>query len=350
MKIFTVLFIFLFMVSTLMAQNGWKKSKDSYDKLKIGELKNKIADNTYKNINGIVVINNGQLLFDEYFNGSNRESLHDPRSVSKTFASAITGIALKDGFLKSVNQPLSEFYNLKNYENYSQKKEMVTIKYLLTMSSGFDGFDFDEKSIGNEENMYPQSDWVKWTLNLPMAERKVGEQWAYFTAGIVVLGDILDKKVPNGLEKYSDKKLLKPLGIKNYKWQYTPQKVANTAGSLQMSALDFAKFGQLYKNGGKWKGKQIIPESWVKESLTKHFVLPEDGLSYGYLWWNKSYKVGGKSYEVYACSGNGGNKIFVFTELPLVIVVTASAYGKPFMHRQVDEMMEKYILLSVLKN
>lgn len=216
------------------------------------------------------------------------------------------------------------------------------------MSSGFEGFDFDENSIGNEENMYPQADWVKWTLNLPMAKRKVGEQWAYFTAGVVVLGDILQKKVPNGLEDYAAKKLFKPLEIKNYKWQYTPQKVANTAGGLQMSALDFAKFGQLYKNSGKWKGKQIIPENWVKESLTKYFAVDESS-NYGYLWWNGTYQVGGKDYEFYYCSGNGGNNFFVFRDLPLVIVITATAYNKPYMHKQIDKIMEKYLLPAVLK-
>lgn len=218
------------------------------------------------------------------------------------------------------------------------------------MSSGFEGFDFDENSIGNEENMYTQADWVKWTLNLPMAERKIGEKWAYFTAGVVVLGDILNKKVPNGLENYADKKLFKPLGITNYKWEYTPQKVANTAGGLRMSALDYAKFGQLYKNGGKWKGARIIAERWIKESLTNHFSIPENNANYGYLWWNKTYKVNGKDYETYYCSGNGGSKIFVFKDFPLVVVITATAYNKPFMHRQIDKIMENYLLSGVSGN
>ncbi len=334
-------------VQTIRPNSGWKISKDSFNQNKIRELNQKIAENSFKNITSIVVIKNGKLLIEEYFNGATRDTLHDTRSVSKTLTSALTGIALKDGYLKNINQTLSEFYDLKTYENFDSKKESVTIKSLLTMSSGFEGFDFDDSSIGNEENMYPQPDWVKWTLNLPMADRKVGEEWAYFTAGVVLLGDILNKKVPNGLEKYADKKLFQPLGIINYKWQYTPQKVVNTAGGLQMSALDYAKFGQLYQNNGKWKSKQIIPESWVKESLTKYFNLPDDNSNYGYLWWNKTYKANGKDYETYYCSGNGGNKIFVFKGLPIVIVVTATAFNKPYMHRQVDKIVEKYLLNSI---
>ncbi|HQU85056.1 MAG TPA: serine hydrolase [Pyrinomonadaceae bacterium] len=336
-------------IQKIAPNSDWQISKDSFDRNKIRELNQKIAEKYFKDVTGIVVAKNGKLLLEEYFNGANRKTLHNTRSVGKTFASALTGIALQEGYLKNVNQTLGEFYELKNYQNYDSKKENVSLKSLLTMSSGFDGFDFDENSVGNEENMYPQADWVKWTLNLPMAERKVGEKWAYFTAGVVVLGDILNKKVPNGLENYADKKLFKPLGIKNYKWQYTPQKVVNTAGGLQMSALDFAKFGQLYKNGGKWKGRQIISEDWVKQSFTKHFVLPEENSNYGYLWWNKIYKANGKDYEVYFCSGNGGNKIFVFKDFPLVIVITATAYNKAYMHRQIDKMMGKYLLPALFE-
>jgi CubicO group peptidase (beta-lactamase class C family) len=86
---------------------------------------------------------------------------------------------------------------------------------------------------------------------------------------VILLGDILNKAVPNGLEKYADKKLFVPMGITNYKWQYTPQNVPNTAGGIQMNALDFAKYGQLYKNGGIWNAQQIISKAWVEKSLTK---------------------------------------------------------------------------------
>lgn len=334
-------------VQKIEPKSGWQISKANFDTEKIKQLNRKIAENSFKEITGIVVIKDGKILIEEYFNGANQNTLHDTRSVGKTFASAIAGIALKDGYLKSVNQTLSDFYKLKDFENYAEKKKNVTIKHLLAMSSGFEGFDEDESSVGNEENMYPQSDWVKWTLNLPMAKRNAGEEWAYFTAGVVLLGDILQKSVPDGLEKYANKKLFKPLEIKNYKWQYTPQKVANTAGSLQMSALDFAKFGQLYKNGGKWNGKQIIPESWVKESLRKQISLPDNRGFYGYLWWNKTFSVDGKDYEVSYCSGNGGNKIFVFKDLPFVIIITATAYNKPYMHRQIDRMLEKYLIPAI---
>lgn len=328
---------------------GWELSNEKFESSLIESLKVKIADSTFKYITSVVVIKNGKVMVEEYFNGFNRDSLHDTRSVGKTFASALTGIAINEGYIKNEEQTLGSFYQLKDYQNYSPLKETITLKNLLTMSSGFLGFDFDENSPGNEENMYPQADWVKWTLNLPMDSAKTpGSKWEYFTAGIVVLGDILNKNIPGGLEKFADEKLFKPLVISKYRWEYTPQGVPNTAGGLRLSSLDLAKFGQLYKNKGLWNGNQILPEKWVEETLTKHFILPFDNMAYGYLWWNKSYTYENNSYEVFACSGNGGNKIFVFTNEPLVVVVTSTAYNKPYAHRQADKIIEDYVLPAVI--
>ncbi len=336
-------------VQPIAPASGWRVSRDAYNKAEIRELNQRIAENLYKEITSIVVVKNGELLIEEYFGDATRETLHDTRSVGKSFASAMVGIAINDGYIKSENQTLKDFYDLRRFANYSAKKETVTIKSLLTMSSAFQGNDDEEDSLGNEEKMYPTSDWVKFALDLPMDEqREVGETWTYFTAGVVVLGDILQRSVPGGLEKYADKRLFKSLGITRYEWQYTPQKVANTAGGLRMNALDFAKFGQLYQNGGRWNGKQIIPKNWVDKTFTKYVNIPYDPKwFYGYLFWNITFNVNGKPYEAFYATGNGGNKIFIFKDQPLVVVITATAYNKPYPHPQVNRIMEKYILPAV---
>lgn len=337
-------------IQPIVPGSGWRISRDTYDKERIRQLKRKIAENLYKEIKSVVIIKNGELLIEEYFNGANRNTLHDTRSVGKSFASTMMGIAINDGYIKSENQTLRELYDLTKFANHSPKKESVTIKNLLTMSSGFDANDDDENSPGNEEKMYPTADWVKFTLDLPMDDKtRVGDKWRYFTAGAVVLGDIIHKSVPGGLQRYADQKLFQPLGITKYEWQYTPQKVANTAGGLRMSALDFAKYGQLYQNGGKWNGKQIIPRAWVEKTFTRQVRrgLGEDE-HYGYLFWYGLLDNRGKQHEVFFATGNGGNKIFVFRDQPLVVVITATAYRKWYMHRQATSMMERYILPAVI--
>jgi CubicO group peptidase (beta-lactamase class C family) len=350
------IYYFLLLGSCTIAQrqdtlvNGWKLSQEKYDADRIRSLKEKINSNEYKQINSIVVIKNGSLLIEEYFNGAARNQTHDPRSVGKTFTSAILGIALNDGYIKSINQQLKDFYNLHEFQNYSLKKDTVSLKNLVTMSSAFDGNDNDTNSPGNEENMYPQANWVQWALNLPMAnDRTPGERSVYFTAGVVILGDIINKSVPGGLEKYAQDKLFGPLGINNYQWEYTPQHVPSTAGAIRLTPLDFARFGQLYLSGGKWKNQQLLPEKWVTASLKRYYETTFDNNGYGYLWWNKKYKIGNKEYETFYCSGNGGNKIFLFKELNTVIVIAASAYNQRYAHPQVDDMMIKYILPAILQ-
>jgi CubicO group peptidase (beta-lactamase class C family) len=329
----------------------WQISKDNFDVAKIEELNGKIASNTFKGITSIVVIKDNKLLIEEYFNGATRNTLHDTRSVGKSFTSALLGIAIKDNYIKDEMQLLKGFYDLKSLQNYSPQKDSITLKSLLTMSSPFDGSDMNQESPGNEEYMYPTKNWVGFTLNLPLDKTKVTKpRWDYFTAGVVVLGDIINKSVPNGLEKYAEEKLFKPLGIKNYKWEYTPQKVANTAGGLKMNSLDLAKFGQLYKNNGTWNSRLIIPEEWIEKSLSHQINLPEKEKEfYGYLFWNKTYSVNDKDNEVYYSSGNGGNKIFIFKNQPVVIIVTAIAYNTPYGHKQVDKIMQEYLIPAIKK-
>lgn len=331
-------------IQPIQSNSGWKASQEKINTETIRTLNKKIAENRFKNITGIIVIKEGKLLLEEYFNGSGRDSLQDTRSVGKSFSSALTGIAIKDGYLKSENQKLSEFYDLKLFKNYSSQKDNVTIKSLLTMSSGFDGNDENYESPGNEENMYPTENWVKFTLDLPMTENPIGKNWNYFTAGVVLSGDILDKTVPQGLKNYADQKLFQPLGITNYKWQFTPQKKPSLAGGLRMKALDFAKFGQLYQNNGVWNGKTLLSKEWIKKSFTNYFTDNPDFEGYGYLFWRKVYTVGNKSYEAFQSSGNGGNKIIIFTKIPVVIVITAQAYDKPYTHQQSEKIVQDYLL------
>lgn len=337
-------------IQKIQANSGWQISKDSFDSNKIEALNRKIAEGRFESINGIVIIKENKLLIEQYFNGETRDSLHDPRSVGKSIASTLMGIAIEESFIKNENALLKDFYNLKSFKNYNEKKDFVTLKSLLTMSSGFLGDDSDYNSVGNENNMYPTDNWVQFALDLPMQkERVIGKDFAYFTAGVVVLGDVIHKSVPKGLVSYANKKLFAPLGITNYQWEYTPQKVGNTAGGIRLRALDFAKYGQLYKNKGRWNGKQILNKQWVEKSLDKQIKQSFDGDSYGYLFWHKTYKLKNKEYEVSFCSGMGGNKIFIFKDIPFVVVITSSAYNIPNAHTNVDKMMIDYILPAIIQ-
>ncbi|AWH85877.1 serine hydrolase [Flavobacterium album] len=330
--------------------SGWEVSELPYDKKKIEALNLDIANYTLKEITSIIVIRDGKLMLEEYFNDAGRNTLHDTRSAGKSFTSTLMGLAITDGYIKNEKQTLDTFYDLKQFANYEARKDSVKVADLLMMSSAFAGSDSNNDSPGNEENMYPTDNWVKFTLDLPMDPAKTnGGQWDYFTAGVVVLGDILNKTIPGGLEKYADEKLFKPLGITKYQWQYTPQHVVNTAGSLQMRSLDYAKYAQLYKNNGIWNAKQLLSSDWVQKTLTMQIQIPgRDNQFYGYLFWNKTYSYKGKNHEVFYCAGNGGNEFIIFKDLPLVVIITSKAYNKPYGHPQADRIVGEYLLPAVL--
>lgn len=330
----------------------WPLYAGKYNEELITQLNTRILDQSYKKINSIIVIKKGKLLLEEYFNGSSRTSLHDPRSVSKSFTGALLGMAIIDGYLKSEDQKLNEFYDLNQFAHPSAKKDSVRLIDLLTMSSAFDGNDDLMESPGNEENMYPTADYVKFALDLPVAEDKNnGKQWSYFTVGTMLLGDIMDKVIPGGLELYAKKKLFDPLGIDSLEWARTPSGKPFTGGGLRLKALDFAKFGQIYNTGGIWKGQQVLSKSWTEKSFRHLQVLPADRPGfYGFLFWNKTIKINGKKLEVWYSSGNGGNKIYILKDIGLVVVINASAYGTAYAHQQSDQILENYIIPAVLND
>lgn len=324
-------------------KSKWPLYTKAFDTTRIETLNELIANETFKDITSIVVLKDGKLALEEYFNGANRKTLHDTRSLTKSFTSTLMGMAIDDGFISSEKASLDQFYDLTAFENFSEAKANITIDDLLQMSSSFEGNDADQSSPGNEENMYPSSDWLKFVLDLPLTQRNPTKQWQYFTGGVVLLGDILDQQT-HGLEEYAEQKLFKPLSIRNVKWQYTPSGVVNTAGSCQLAALDYAKYGQLYLNDGQWEGEQIVPEYWIKQSLTKHQKLDFDNQYYGYLFWNRTLTLGDKSYDTYRASGNGGNHMVIIKELNMVIVITATAYNRPYAHPQSNKIIASYLL------
>lgn len=244
----------------------------------LSALRDSIEQQVYRDVNAIVIYQNSKILVEEYYNGTSKDDVHDARSVGKSIASALLGIAIDDGYIESLDQPISDFFDLDKYNNYHEQKGDIKLRDLVTMTSNFAGDDNDMDSPGNEEYMYDKGDWVKWALDLPLDSiRKTGESWKYFTAGAILIGDILNQRLPNGLEKYAEEELFRLLGNKNYRWAFTPQGVPSTAGNFRTTATGFADFGQLYLNSGTWQGQRVISEE-TKQSIL--FLITS--LSYGF--------------------------------------------------------------------
>jgi CubicO group peptidase (beta-lactamase class C family) len=175
---------------------------------------------------------------------------------------------------------------------------------------------------------------------------KYGRNFSYCTGGVFTLSEVLQKATGAPTDRYAQEKLFSPLGITDPQWVYSPMNVPQTGGGLRLTSRDLLKVADLYRNGGRWQGTTVVDEAWVKASTQPHAQIDEQ-TEYGYLWWLKTFKSGGKGYSAFFMSGNGGNKIAVFPSLDLTVVITSTNYGTRGMHEQTEKLLTDYVLAAV---
>ena len=336
--------------------DGWATSDASsagLDRGALTRMEQAIISGEFNRIGSILVVRHEKLAYEAYFEGT-AGSLRDTRSATKTITSMLTGIALDQHLLPSMDAKVVSYFPEKQpLANPEPRKDAITIEDLITMSSLLECDDWNDYSRGNEERMYIIEDWVKFFLDLPIKgfppwktkpqDSAYGRGFSYCTAGITTLGGVLEKTTHTKLADFASKNLFTPLGIQHVQWAYSPLGLAQAGGGLQLESRDLLKLGQLYLNAGNWNGKRIVSESWVKSSTQPHVQIDEQ-TKYAYLWWLKEFRAGNQSYSAYFMSGNGGNKIAVFPKLDMVVVITSTNYNTKGMHEQTERLLTDYIL------
>jgi len=318
--------------------------KAGLDTALLDQMMNKIVHGDYPNVHSVLVVKGGKLVFEEYFYEFTRDSLQELRSASKSLVSALMGIAIEKGLVKSKQERVVSYFPEYKLANYTDAKARITVENLLTNQTGIDYDMSNGKAAGNEVAMDNTDDWVKYTLDLPMIDTP-GGKGMYASGNPITVGRIIEKTSGMPLHDFAVKYLFGPLGINNFKWNFAPNKSnAEDFCQVYLTPREMAKFGQLYLNGGLWNGKQVVPRQWVNESLAKHSVV--QGVDYGYLWWLKYMDADGTRYYGKAAQGNGGQKIYLFPAQDLVIVVTGGNYNS---QSPSDELIKKYILLAFNK-
>ena len=327
----------------------------SGDKLKAMEAA--IRAGEFKKIGSVVVARHGKVVYEGYFDGD-ASSLRDTRSATKSITDILVGIAIREKKLSGVDARVLALLpeRAKKMQNPDARKDKITVEDFLTMSSPLECDDWNDASRGNEERMYVIEDWAQFILDLPVrGQMRVGEKpqmpkygrnFSYCTGGVFVLSEVLQKATGERTDHFAQEKLFGPLGITDAQWVYSPMNVPQTGGGLRLTSLDLAKIGQLYLNGGAWQGQRIVDEAWVKASTQPHAQI-DDVTEYGYLWWLKAFKSGGKEYPAYFMSGNGGNKVCVFPGLDMVVVLTSTNYNTRGMHEQTEKLLTDYVLAGV---
>lgn len=277
-------------------------------------------------IHSIILVRNNRLVLEEYFGEGARQNPHDLRSTTKSIRAILMGIAVEKGFIKSIDDSIFDY--LKSHapeKNSIAQKQQISIRHLLTMSSGLDCNDWDKNSLGQEDKVYRKKDIIQYTLDLPLINTP-GEKAAYCSMGSILTAEIISQASGMSIDSFAKKYLFDELGIDHYFWGHTSKKqVIPSAKRLYMTSRDMAKIGQLVLNNGQWNGKQLVSKQWLTEATKPNVKIT--GMDYGYFWWSIPFKVNNQTIHSIMATGNGGQYIMIFPSLELIAVFTGGAYN-----------------------
>lgn len=312
-----------------------------------------VAAGDFKQITSVVVAQHGKLLYEHYFDKEGADGLRNTRSVTKTVTGMLIGLAVERKLVRADTAVLPYFPELAPLAHPDARKNKITVEDILTMSSLLECDDDNQFSRGNEERMYLVEDWSRFTADLPIRgfpdwqprpeQSPHGRAWSYCTAGVTLLGPLLERVTGQSVQDFAATNLFRPLGIDKVKWQFQPKGTAMTGGGLQLRSVDLMKLGQLYLDGGRWGGKQVIPAAWVQRSIQPQ-AHAREGYDYGYLWWLQSFTVADRAVRAYGMSGSGGNKVFVLPELDAVVVITTTNFQVRGAHPLSEKLLTTLIL------
>ncbi len=319
--------------------NDWIISSASEVKLNqsiINKLGQILDINKRLKINSVLIARNGKLVFEKYFNSYNMNKSNQLKSLGKSITSILIGIAIDNGFIKSVDAKIIDYFpEFRNLPGWDKNKEEITIRHLITMTAGFDCGDglMTNKCIND---IFFSDDMFKayFQLNLGV---KPGTVWFYNDGNVMILNRIIELASNVNIVEFQKKYLDSILGIEG------------NLASIEMCPRDLAKIGQLILNKGKWNNKQVVSETWLIESMGTHFIVDDNfmGKYYGFFWWQYKFNVEDQSFLTHYAYGNGGQFIFIIPEENMVVVFTGDNYNNYKSMSQPLGFLVKYILNAV---
>ena len=332
------------------------------DTVALKKVDTAIRNGTYPNIHSLLIARHGKLLYENYWPGKDeswgldlgviahgKDSLHDIRSISKSIVSACVGIAVQQGKIKSVDQKILDFFP--GHEKLDTGlKSLLTIKHLLSMSSGFawnEDVPYDNPE-NSEIKMIRSPDPVAYVLSQPM-EAPPGKVWKYNGGTTQLLAAIIEKTTAKKIDDFANENLFQPLGIMRFEWaKYPGTNLPAAASGLRLRSRDLLNFALLYNNHGKWNDKQLVPEKWIEESFLPQVKRPGEG-AYGYQFWLWEEKIGDSKIPLVACIGNGDQRIFFDKTNDLLVVITAGNYNKWNIKNDASALLRDYVYPALSK-
>jgi CubicO group peptidase (beta-lactamase class C family) len=293
---------------------GWQVSTpeaQGMDSRRLEQLRRNIAAN-YPQIRSVVVVRHGDIVFEYVREGVQPDEAYPVHSVTKSVMSALVGAALQQGYLLTLDQPVVDFFPDYAALEVDPRLHQVTLRHILTMSSGLQDPGF--------ERFLDSPDWFAYGLQRTIATNP-GAAFGYTNPAAHLLSGVIARATGQNAQDFARQVLFDPLGIVDFGWRLDPNGNPDAAGGLLLTPRDMAKFGYLYLNDGVWDGQRILPEGWVGESTSAQIEGgPPEYTRYGYLWWIT--RVDG--HDAYFASGYGGQYLYVVPDLDLVAVIASN--------------------------
>jgi CubicO group peptidase (beta-lactamase class C family) len=313
----------------------WRTSsadEQALDRKKLKKLVKRIRRNDISGIDSLLIVRNGYLVIESYFNGWGPDDLHTLQSDTKSITSLLVGIARQQGFISSVDQKVLGFFpEYRRIKNVDDRKAAMSLRDLLTMRTGLNWSEdpYEGSPLWQLNNC--GCDWLKFTLDWRMREQP-GTRFEYNSGGVILLGGVIRNASGIPTDIFAQRFLFDPLGITRVRWYYgKPDNLPHMGGGVNLRPLDMAKIGYLVLRRGRWGNQQVVSEDWLAESLqhsvTSVRTFAGRPVDYGYLWWLLRLDgegIEGPDADVYTAAGAQGQWIFIVPKYDMVVVSTGS--------------------------
>ncbi len=381
-------FLLLFSpVSAALGQEVWPRAEPADVGLEVAPLADlaaEVADGDYGYIDRLILVADGQIVFDEryehdYVEISRGQSgplgcgtdacaapddvhdfnylhpdrhpfyqgreVHTLQSVTKSVTATLIGIAIQRGEIPGVGVPLFDLLTDYDLSEVDPRVRSATLEDLLTMRLGIEWHENDRPldDTNTTLQLEKSDNWVEFTLGQP-ADSDPGVKWAYNSGASHLMSAIILQVTGRTTAEYAEEYLFGPLGIQDYHWKRDPQGLPDTEGGLYLAAEDLARIGLLYLQDGIWEGQRLLPEGWVAAATARQVndIAPNNpnwNWGYGYQWW----RLDASGLDVWAGLGFGGQNLIVIPDRGLVGVINSwNVFGRniPLVVPFIDAMIE----------
>lgn len=301
--------IVFFTICLLTAASGYAQPGN-------GENLSEAAEGVFEigSIESIIIEREGEIIHQDFRGRMNPNRATNIKSASKSILSLLIGIAIEEGYIESVNEPIGQYFREYFEENPDSVKEAITIRDLLTMRAGL-----ESTSIRNYGRWVVSSNWVEYALSRDMVA-EAGGRMVYSTGTSHLLSVILTRASGMSTRAFANHYLFEPMGMELGGWDRDPQGYYMGGNNMAMRPADMLKIGRMMMNLGEYNGRQIVPADWILESVEVYTRSNFNPYDFGYMWWRRPVN----GYEIVFAWGHGGQYIMMLPEIDTVIVMTSN--------------------------